>query len=59
MLKIDFFFCIIYLIIYQESWSFATAKVDANNVAGMFRHWIIKLVLRVLSDLSDQVLSGR
>ena len=36
-----------------------TGKVDEKNVAGMFRHGIVKLVLRALSDVSDQLFSGR
>ena len=36
-----------------------TSKVDEKNVAGMFRHGIVKLVLRALSDVSDQLFSGR
>ena len=59
MLKIDFFFGIISLIIYQASWSFATAKVDANNVAGMFLHGTESNLVLASSDVSDQVLSGR
>ena len=53
------FFCFVCLIIYQTSWNFAIDKVDEKNVTGMFRHGIFKLVLRVSSDVSDQVFSGR
>ena len=55
MLKIDFFFCFMCLIIYQASWYFVTVKVDAKNMVWLFRHEIIKLVLRAYSDVSDQV----
>ena len=39
MLKIDFFFCIMCLIIYQASWYFATAIVDAKTIARSVPAW--------------------
>ena len=38
---------------------FVTGTVDGKNVAGMFRHGIIKLLQHAYSDVSDQVFSGR
>ena len=58
MLKIDFFFCFMCLIIYQASWYFVTVKVDAKNMVWLFRHEIIKLVFLLVcysySYLSDE-----
>ena len=54
MLKINFFFD--YL---STELKFCDQLVDEKNVAGMSRHGIVKLVLRALSDVSDQVFSGR
>ena len=53
MLKIDFFFCFMCLIIYQASLYFVTVKVDAKNMVRLFRHEIIKLVLRACSDINS------